>query len=175
MVSDFDGSSIFISSIRDQHTCSPRDKGPRSYTTFWSSPAIQALGSMGGAGRLSIELARDRPGIPGIQLLRFDGVPGLDCGVEPGMANPTELVGRLISRPRLCGRPPGELGALLARSWLTVVNDGGGGRLSRSNRSIGAPLLGSVRGSEKTALGVETWRVGRDWLRRRGFCESAGG
>lgn len=89
------------------------------------------------------------------------------------MANPAELEGRLMSRPLLCGRPPGELGALLARSWLTVVNDGGGGRLSRSKRSTGAPLPGTVLGSDKTAFGVETWRVSRDWLRRRGSWESA--
>lgn len=67
--------------------------------------------------RLSTELARDRPIIPGIQLLRFDGVPGRESGVEPGMANPAELEGRVMSRPLLRGRASvGELGALTARS-----------------------------------------------------------
>lgn len=104
-----------------------------------------------------MELARERP--TGIQLLRLDGVPGRDSGFDPGMA---KLSGLLISRPRLCGRETGELGALLARSWLTIINEGGGGRLSRSRG------CGIVRGSEeKIALGVETWRVGLELLRCR--------
>lgn len=119
-----------------------------------------------GVGRLSIELARERPGI---QLLRFDGVLGRESGFEPGIANPAELEGLLISRPLLCGRPTGELGALLARSWFTASSEGGGGRLSMSR------LSGMVLGSEeKTALGVETWRVGFELLWRRlsmGFSE----
>ena len=75
-------------------TCSPLDNGERSYTTFWSSPAIQAAGNWLASGLLSIELARDRPGI---QLLRFEGVLGLESGFGPGIASPTELEGRLIS------------------------------------------------------------------------------
>ena len=72
---------------------------------------------MAAAGRLSTELARDRAPIPGIQLLRFDGVLGRESGVDPGMAKPAILEGRLISRPLLWGRPVvGELGALLAKS-----------------------------------------------------------
>lgn len=87
--------------------------------------------------------------------------------MEPGIVNPAELDGRLKSRPLLRGRlSTGELGALLARSWFTARSDGGGGRLSRSNWSIWAEL-GTVLGSEKAALGVETWRVGRELLRRR--------
>lgn len=112
-----------------------------------------------GVCRLSIELARERPGI---QLLRFDdGVLGRESGVDPGIANPAELDGLLMSRPLLCGRPTGELGALLARSWFTASSEGGGGRLSMSR------LSGIVLGSEeKTALGVETWRVGFELLWR---------
>lgn len=103
--------------------------------------------------------------MPGIQLLRFDGVPGRESGAEPGMANPAELVGRAISRPRLRGRASvGELGALEARSEFTANNDGGGGRLSKS-KSAG-PAFGTVLGSENTALGVETCRLGRELLRR---------
>lgn len=120
-----------------------------------------------GVGRLSIELARERPGI---QLLRFeDGVLGRESGVDPGIVNPAELEGLLISRPLLCGRPTGELGVLLARSWFTASSEGGGGRLSISR------LSGMVLGSEeKTAFGVETWRVGLELLWRRlsmGFSE----
>lgn len=113
-----------------------------------------------GVCRLSIELARERPGI---QLLRFDdGVLGRESGVDPGIVSPAELDGLLMSRPLLCGRPPGELGALLARSWFTASSEGGGGRLSMSR------LSGIVLGSEeKTALGVETWRVGFELLWRR--------
>lgn len=58
------------------------------------------------------------------------------------MVNPAELEGLLISRPLLCGRPMGELGTLLARSWFTSSSDGGGGRLSISR------LSGMVLGSE---------------------------
>lgn len=121
---------------------------------------------LAGVGRLSIELARERPGI---QLLRFDGVLGRESGFDPGIPNPAELEGLLISRPLLCGRSTGELGALFARSWFTASSEGGGGRLSISR------LSGMVLGSEeKTALGVETWRVGFELLRRRlsmGFSE----
>ena len=113
---------------------------------------------------MSTELARDRaPMAPGIQLRRFDGVLGRESGAEPGTAKPPELAGLANSRPLLDGRPFGVLGALLAKSWLTDVNEGGGGRLSKSKRSMG---LGMVRGSEP-GLGVETCRVGREWLRRR--------
>lgn len=119
---------------------------------------------------MSTEFARDRPdipGIPGIQLLRFEGVLGRESGAEPGMANPAELAGLLNSRPLLRGRlSTGELGVLWARSWFTESSDGGGGRLSRSKRSMG-DAFGIVRGSEKTVFGVETWRVGRELLRRR--------
>jgi hypothetical protein len=66
-----------------------------------------------GVGLLSIELARERPGI---QLLRLDGVLGRESGFDPGIARPTELDGLLMSRPRLWGRATGELGALLAKS-----------------------------------------------------------
>lgn len=90
--------------------------------------------------RLSIDPARDLAFIPGIQLRRFDGVLGRESGAEPGIANPAELEGRLISRPLLRGRSTGELGALLARSWLTANNDGGGGR---SKGSGGGTVLGS--------------------------------
>ena len=40
---------------------------------------------LAGVGRLSIELARERPGI---QLLRFDGVLGRESGFDPGIPNP---------------------------------------------------------------------------------------
>lgn len=65
----------------------------------------------------------------------------------------------------------GELGALLAKSWFTDSNEGGGGRLSKSkSRGVSGMVRGSV---EKAALGVETWRVGRELLRRwRSFVAS---
>lgn len=64
-----------------------------------------------------------------------------------GMANPAELWGLIKSRPRLFGRlSTGEVGALLEKSLFTWDKDGGGGKPSRSNRSI--PSLGTVRGSE---------------------------
>lgn len=101
---------------------------------------------------------------------------GRESGFEPGIASPAELAGRLDSRPLLRGRlSTGELGALLARSWFTDSSDGGGGRLSRSNRSM-EPGLGTVRGSEKTVFGVETWRIEREVLcRRLRSCEMSDG
>lgn len=99
-------------------TCSPLARGPRSYTTFWSNPAIHALGTGGGEvgmDLVSIELARARPGI---QLLLFEvGVLGRESGPDPGTNKPAELIGltRLKRRPLLCGLS-GELGALPARS-----------------------------------------------------------